>query len=352
MQVRRLFAGSNGANGFHSFFQYIIGEDARRVYLLKGGPGTGKSRLMKDVASALQAEGLALELFFCSSDSHSLDAFACPELGVAVMDATSPHAQEPELPGCRDELIALGDFWDGEKLAQDRDEIAAVGRVKARHFASAFRYFAAALALEENLAARAAGGRREISGELTAILEQIQSAERNGCPVGRARHLFASALTPEGYVSEIASLSAGMHTYVLTGPPGSGQSEYLELMLRHGELAGLNVEVFHYPLRPERLLHLLFPELNLAVLTATELEPLHSVQGERICCGLERESTPDARDRQLFRELVDLGVGELRQAQHAHAAVEELYAVAMDFGAVEQLRERLKAEILAYKNRS
>jgi len=61
--VRRLFAGSNSAKGFHSFFHHIIGEDARRVYLLKGGPGTGKSRLMKDLAERLAAEGLSVELF-------------------------------------------------------------------------------------------------------------------------------------------------------------------------------------------------------------------------------------------------------------------------------------------------
>ena len=123
------------------FSRTLSGEDARRVYLLKGGPGTGKSSLMKDLAAALQEEGFALELFFCSSDSHSLDAFSCPELGVAVVDATFPHVQEPQWPGSRDELIYLGAFWDGERLAERREEIAAAGQVKGKHFAAAYRYF-------------------------------------------------------------------------------------------------------------------------------------------------------------------------------------------------------------------
>lgn len=352
MPVRRLFAGSNSAKGFHSFFHHIIGEDARRVYLLKGGPGTGKSRLMKDLAERLAAEGLSVELFFCSSDAHSLDAFACGELGVAVMDATFPHVQEPAWPGCRDEFLNLGEFWDGEKLAQKREEIAAAGRKKGVHFQAAYRYFAAALAVEENVAARSSGNKLDVSSALEEILGPIRRAGKAALTPQKTRRLFASALTPQGYVSEIGALSAGFTRYIFTGPPGAGQFHYLELILSQAELAGLQVEAFHYPLDPGKLLHLLLPELNLAVLTATALEPLEDLAGRRLICGRGGEGGANARDRQLFRELVDLGIAELQKAQAVHAGVESIYAAAMDFSGVDALRERLEEEILSYKNRS
>jgi len=351
VQVRRLFAGSNGAKGFYSLFENIIGEDARRVYLLKGGPGTGKSSLMKDLAAALQEEGFALELFFCSSDSHSLDAFSCPELGVAVVDATFPHVQEPQWPGSRDELIYLGAFWDGERLAERREEIAAAGQVKGKHFAAAYRYFAAALAVEENIAARSRG-KLDCAAFLEEILAKINQAKASLGAPRRARHLFAAALTPEGYVSEIDSLSAGFKRFILTGPPGAGQRECLQLLLQHAELAGLQAEAFHYPLDPLKLSHLLLPELKVAVLTETDLEPLDALSGQRVLCGEPEQSTAGVRDRELFRELVELGIAELRQAQGTHAVLERCYAAAMDFGAVDALRERLRAKILAYRNRS
>jgi hypothetical protein len=350
VQVRRLFAGSNGAGCFHSFFEYVIPEDARRVYLLKGGPGTGKSSLMKSLAASFEAEGLALELFFCSSDAHSLDAVSCPELGVAVIDATFPHVQDPKWPGCRDELVSLGDFWDSEQLAQRREEITAAGEAKAAHFAAAFRYFTAALAVEENRAARSRGARLDCTQAVEGILNEIKQAAKPTAVPHRARHLFASALTPQGYVSEIELLSTGLRRPILTGPSGCGQAEYLELILSHAELAGLKAEAFHDPLDPKKLLHLLLPELDLAVLTETEREP--ALEGERIYCGRPEESAAEAADRRLSRELLELGITELKQAQSCHAVVEGLYTAAMDFGAVEELRKRLEVEILSYRNRS
>jgi len=353
VQVRRLFAGSNGGRGFHPFFEHIIGGDARRVYLLKGGPGTGKSRLMKDLAQALEQEGFALELFFCSSDSRSLDAFACPKLGVAVIDATFPHVMEPKLPGCRDELVNLGAFWSKNALASQREAIEAVGREKAAHFAAAFRYFAAALAVEENTAARRRGEAVTCGSELEEILKQVHWARQGRGQPSRARHLFASALTPEGYVSGIGTLSAGLRRYILVGPPGCGQAERLALILAQAELSGFAVEAFHYPLDPQRLQHLLIPELNLAVLSETALETLPpELEGERIACCRQQENRAEDRDTSLFRELVDLGIAELQRAQSTHQVVEQLYTAFMDFAAVDRLREQMLAEILSYRNRS
>ena len=45
--VRKFFAGSNTPLGFYSFFDQIIDlMQAHRFFILKGGPGTGKSTLM------------------------------------------------------------------------------------------------------------------------------------------------------------------------------------------------------------------------------------------------------------------------------------------------------------------
>ena len=45
-----LFPGSNTSKGFYSFYRYILTQDnANRILCLKGGPGTGKSSLMKKV---------------------------------------------------------------------------------------------------------------------------------------------------------------------------------------------------------------------------------------------------------------------------------------------------------------
>lgn len=48
---RHMFLGNNTSKGFYSLFKNLITqEDANRIICLKGGPGTGKSSLMKKLA--------------------------------------------------------------------------------------------------------------------------------------------------------------------------------------------------------------------------------------------------------------------------------------------------------------
>lgn len=350
MHIRKLFAGSNSALGFYSLFDHILGPQARKVYLLKGGPGTGKSRFMEEIAAELGEAGAWQEQFYCSSDSHSLDAVSFPELGVAVIDATFPHALDAKWPGVRDELICLGQYWKGAELEGRRDEIMAAGEEKSGHFAAAFRFFAAALSVEENLAARGSKVRRDCSRELGKILDKVRGAAKNPAEPTQARRLFASALTPEGYVSQIKALVSGFEfVYVLTGSPGTGKAEYLELVLKNAELAGLRVEAFHYPLNPKQLLHVLIPDLSLAVVSTSLLDSLDALPGVQVACGELSEGAAARRERELFQELVQLGIGELRQAQSSHGQVEQYYAQAMDFSQVEQVRREVIREILRYK---
>ena len=45
------FLGSSGPSGFKTDFGKIINKPEYYTYILKGGPGTGKSTLMKKIAS-------------------------------------------------------------------------------------------------------------------------------------------------------------------------------------------------------------------------------------------------------------------------------------------------------------
>lgn len=345
--VRHLFAGSNSGKGFHSLFDNITDSDTRRVYLLKGGPGTGKSSFMGYLANAVGSRGYDQELFFCSSDSGALDAIYFPELGIAMLDATYPHVVDAAWPGCRDQLISLGEFWSIPALEDKRVEIMAGGLIKKTHFATAFRYFAAALTIEENLAARNREERRDCSTALEGILHLIPFTPGLLGKPGRLRHLFASALTPEGFVSHVQGLVQDMSpVFVLQGGLGLGQSEYLATIVDYARFAGHDLEVFHYPLNPEEILHVLIPELKIAVLTELPLENLGEVKGHRIDCG-PRGLSANAEDYQLWRGLLDLGFAALLQAQASHGRVEEYYAGAMNFEALTAYRDKILAEILS-----
>lgn len=86
------FLGANSPSGFYSLYDQMLDPDtARRVFLLKGGAGCGKSSLMKRSAAALEDLGEKVEYIHCSGDPDSLDAVIFPDLKAAIVDATAPH---------------------------------------------------------------------------------------------------------------------------------------------------------------------------------------------------------------------------------------------------------------------
>lgn len=111
------FLGANTPEGFISLFDelYDPAEDWR-AYIIKGGPGTGKSRLMRRVADELEQAGYTAQRVLCSSDPDSLDGVIFPQIRACIADGTSPHVIEPRFPGAVEELVNLGDYWDAEQL--------------------------------------------------------------------------------------------------------------------------------------------------------------------------------------------------------------------------------------------
>ena len=90
----KFFLGANTPAGFFSLFSELYDPETDcKIYLLKGGPGTGKSRLMSDVAEKIEKEGYLCERIYCATDPASLDAVIFPELSAAVADCTPPHAR-------------------------------------------------------------------------------------------------------------------------------------------------------------------------------------------------------------------------------------------------------------------
>ena len=90
------FLGANSPSGFYSLYSELIQpETARAIYILKGGPGCGKSTLMRRVGRRMEEAGVATEYILCSGDPDSLDALVLPQLQVALVDGTAPHDTAP-----------------------------------------------------------------------------------------------------------------------------------------------------------------------------------------------------------------------------------------------------------------
>ena len=135
-----LFAAANSGKGFTSFYSEIFADvSIERRYIIKGGPGTGKSSFMKRISSEAVARGKTVEHYRCSSDPDSLDGIII-DGKIAIIDGTAPHSEDTELAGARDEIIDLGAFWNSGALRTRRAEIELLREKKSESYKRAYRY--------------------------------------------------------------------------------------------------------------------------------------------------------------------------------------------------------------------
>ena len=111
-KIRKMFPGGNTTKGYYFLFEYMIQPAVNRVYIIKGGPGTGKSSLMNFISREMTGRGYEVEHHHCATDPDSLDGLVIPDLGVALLDGTAPHAFDPKNPGIAEEIVNLAEYWD------------------------------------------------------------------------------------------------------------------------------------------------------------------------------------------------------------------------------------------------
>ncbi len=350
-QSKHFFAGGNTAEGFYSLFNNIIDiNNANRIIYLKGGPGTGKSSLMKSIADFFIKNNYTVEFFHCSSDSDSLDSIKIKELEIAMVDGTAPHMLDPKVPGAIDKIINLGDLLDENKLKKHKNEIIKISNEISETFKRTYRYLNAAKTIHEdwstlNCSAKNYDNLYKLEQELKNNLfkENISNDFK-----GNKRHLFISAITPEGIISHTDSVYIDMkNIYVLNGTPGTGKTEILNSISNEAVNRGFLVEYYHNPLIPNMLEHIVIPELNSAIVTSNEINK-QFLDGEQIYMDnlldlsiLNSNRTKINEDKELFYTLINKATDILHSEKKLHDDLEKYYVNNIDFSKIPQIKESI-----------
>lgn len=358
-RVREFFPGGNTALGFFSYYDHIIELEATRIFIIKGGPGVGKSSFMKEIAADLNGQGFDVELHHCSSDPASLDGVVFPQIGVAIIDGTSPHVVDPRNPGAVDEILHLGDFWDETRMRAAKNEILSLNREVGRLFGRAYRYLKAAKVIHDGLEAIYGESLDQgMANQTAASLSETLFGEKPVTPKpGRIRKLFISAITPDGFKNYLPGLAETMNTiYAVIGPPGAGKSTLLAKLAQSAIERGIDGEAFYCAFDPVKIEHLAFPSLGVMVTTAVNPHRIDLSQASTVIDmnqslnqGIiaSRKNWIEA-DQQQVETLQRLAIETLSQAKAAHDKMEQYYIPHMNFSAINDLRRRITERILIY----
>lgn len=341
MQQARYFAGGNTAEGFHSCFLSILPEaEQKRMFYIKGGPGVGKSSLMRKIAVAFEQEGRAVEYFHCSSDPDSLDGIAVPELGIGMMDGTSPHVYDPVIPAARDTLISLGDFLDEAALRGKAAELQRLqGEIKQR-FTRCYAYLGAA--------AKVRGAAERGEEQPKSITEICDALTEKYLPLrggrGKGRMLFGAAFTPKGFVNLLPTLprDTAVAIEVPLGQTGNG---LLQALMERALSRGLNPIGLRNPLEPQRLSHVALPSHSILFTTDALSDPTETIPSGELMSLRESAEKEKSFDQNAYELLIQRATEQLKTAKTLHDELESYYVANMDFLRWEKQLDKLREEL-------
>lgn len=341
----RFFLASKTEGGFVSYFERLLAKDRPGAALVKGGPGSGKSTLMKKIAAALEEAGRTVELIPCASDPDSLDAIIDGTTGRALIDGTAPHMLDPAYPGARDILVNAGDAWDEDKLRARKDEIIRLSDEGNGCHAQAAAYVAAAGALMRRC--RAIALRHVDEAAVRALADGVRLPMGEGPPrVPEYRLLSAVSVgRVEFFKGTIDALCESK--LVVADEWGAASNALLARVRRAAQDANRRAILCPCSVCADKLDHVLLPDDGLCVSCANSFHDASSIATEVVEAPYRpvpaREQ--DAMRALVFhaRELIALAAGEVALSKRIHDELERIYVSAMDFSKLDPVRERVAA---------
>lgn len=355
-KMPKYFLASNSCSGFVSYFGDTFSpENGWRAYLIKGGPGTGKSTFMKSLAVAGANAGDIPVLCPCSSDPMSLDGIIFHKHKTVVLDATAPHIVEPKLPGACEEIINLGEFWDSKALRENIRKISAASEKNTAFHKTAAAFLRAAGQISEGSFALALSAADTAKIKVAAEKLAKRYIPRLGCVTGGEQRRFLQGITPIGIVSYTDTVKSFFRERIIISDPyGCVGDIFMRIIRRYALEAGYNIITIKNAFLPELITdHILIPELSLAFVTENRY---FDIGGDERRIHARRFTEPvQLRNikqkliirRKLARELLKSACEALALAKNTHDELEKYYIEAMDFRSMTPLIKKLERDIFS-----
>lgn len=349
--IPRFFLGANAPKGYYSKFDQLLNcKSGSKCFLLKGGPGTGKSTVLKKVAAALNEKGLSTELIYCSADIESLDAVLTSDGSFSVLDATLPHSVEPKYPGAYEETIELGDCWDNSKLVENSEKIMGLFNRNRELHERGRRYISAAANLLDEAARLSLSEISQDKAAKAAARICAKELHKTTKSQGKEKIRFLSAITGDGVTmfDDTAKLLCG-RIYVVDDDCGAVSRIFMNTVRKIALEKGYDIITCRCSVFPqEKNEHILIPEAGVGFMTSNKrhtisTKPYRMIHAKRF---VNKEKNGKTKMKIKFtiraaNELIKEASLCMKEAKTVHDELEKIYISAMDFSLVDEKQNKI-----------
>ena len=364
----QFFLASNTPQGFFSLFNHLYyPEHDWFCYIIKGGPGTGKSTLMKKIVEVSQKNKIKTELIYCSSDPNSLDAVIFPEIKKCIVDGTAPHTLDPVYPGISDKIINLGDFWNEKKLKKQKHKLLNLfaDNKKFHNNSRALLKFIGKIQNIKNSIVKnyiRSNVIEEYSEKFfKQFYDEFKSPNAN-CAFGHFEKLrFLDAFTPDGhkFFSETINALCAKGVYIIEDKYDLAANEFLQKIKLKMIANNFDIISCPHPIAPkDRLRAVLIPSIEVAFIAINPLtekslfkikKTYKKINAERF---FDLTALKEHKNSVKFYEKIILELEKdveinLKKALKNHDEIEKIYSSSMNYSQVDKVSNKLIRDIIS-----
>ncbi len=353
-EIRYVLTSSNTSQGFYTFIPDLI-RGLRKIYILKGAPGSGKSTFIRLLGESLSEKGYEIEFWISALDPVNPDGVHIPRLGTAVINGSLPQPIDPRYPGATGHIIYLGEYRNKKELNGKTREIIELTDRQEEQNGKAYEVLKNAGQAREQI--KTAARVCLHMGNISKLIEELASELLREQP--GERHYFASAVTADGVVNYIDEISNECRRrYILKGPPGSGKSLVITELAQLARKKGYFLEYYHCGFEVESIVMVIIRNLQLALIDGGNMEL--SVKPWDIVVDMTTyldHYTPEeaaARSSEAGRNYESLLLDAQVKLENAHSTLKELkkiYTGFMDFEQLDKRRQEILEEIINHGSR-
>lgn len=341
-KIINVFPEGITSQGFCSFYGHILRkEDASEIIYVKDGSIIANSLIFRKIGTFFSDKGYDVEYHHCSLDPNKLLGIVIKDLKVALIDNNVFNLEECTYSNSKFEFLDMNECFNTDNYKDVDHIVTDICTDISIYMDRACKYLKASNFIHQNLV-----NLNSLALNISKI-NNLKDDMKNRIfktsvsVSGYKRHLFATAFSSEGIVTYADDLYINYkNKYVLNGGPGTGKTNILRFLADEAFKRGYTVEIYHDPLLPKRVEHILIPEISTAIMTSNEINNIY-FEGLQLYLGnfldgsvLVKNKEEISQDTDNFKLLINKSTQLLSECKLLYDELDKYYVMDMNFDIV------------------